>query len=185
MNSQLLTSNSQDGTTKGAKGAKHGSLGHGFFAIFAIVANFAVADAGQQLLDRVVARVGSSAITQTDVEAAVAFGIVNRGDAVRGLIDRRLMLAEVDRLPPPEPTKAEVMELVASMRATAGAGAAAVMKSTGADDKRLAELARDTLRIQSYVRQRFGSGPRAEEQRSRWLAEIRARGDVTVMSPQP
>ena len=31
----------------------------------------------QQLLDRVVARIGTTAITQTDVDAALAFGIVD------------------------------------------------------------------------------------------------------------
>ena len=145
----------------------------------------------QQLLDRVVARVGTSAITQTDVDAAVAFGVVEQKDAdgrdpVKQLIDRRLILAEVARFPPPEPSEAEVTALVATMRTVAGGGTAAVMKRTGVDDKRLAEIARDTLRIRSYLQQRFGSrGPRAEQQRTRWLTDLRARGDVTEISPRP
>ena len=153
--------------------------------VVAIGGSWVSISAQQQLLDRVVARVGSSAITQTDVDAAVTFGIVNRGDAVRQLIDRRLMLAEVDRFPPPEPGATEIKLLMETMRAKAGADTAAAMKRTGVNDDRLAELARDTLRIQSYMRQRFGSGPRTEEQTARWLTEIRARGDVTVMPPQP
>lgn len=149
-----------------------------FFAGFVVLS-------AQQVLDRVVARVGSSAITQTDVDAAVAFGIVDRADALRQLIDRRLMLAEVNRFPPPEPGATEIKLLMERMRAASGAETAAVMKRTGVNDDRLAELARDTLRIQGYVQQRFGNGPRAEEQRSRWLTEIRARGDVTLMNSQP
>ena len=77
------------------------------------------------------------------------------------------------------------MELVAKMRATAGANAAAVMKRTGVDDKRLTEIARDTLRIRDYLRQRFGTGPRADQQMAKWIVDLRARGDVTELSPRP
>jgi hypothetical protein len=53
------------------------------------------------------------------------------------------------------------------------------MKRTGADEKRLSEFARETLRIQAYLAQRFGSGVRAEQQRTQWLEGLRARGDVS------
>jgi hypothetical protein len=144
-----------------------------------------VSSSAQQVLDRVVARVGSSAITQTDVDAAAAFGIVDRADAVAQLIDRRLVLAEVDRFPPPEPSATEIKVLMEAMRAKAGAEAAAVMKSTGVNDDRLAEIARDTLRIQRYMQQRFGTSPRGEEQKAQWLADLRARGDVRIMGSRP
>ena len=62
---------------------------------------------------------------------------------------------------------------------------AAVMKSTGVNDDRLAEIARDTLRIQRYMQQRFGTSPRGEEQKSQWLADLRARGDVRIMGSRP
>ena len=173
-------------TTKGTKGTQNFWNG----VIFVIFVIFVVPAAAQQLLDHVVARVGTSAITQTDVEAAVAFGVVEQKDAdgrdaVKQLIDRRLILAEVSRFPPPEPSEAEVMALMATMRTTAGVGAAAVMKRTGVDDQRLAELARDTLRIRSYIQQRFGSGARGEQQLARWLSDIRARGDVTEINSRP
>lgn len=192
MNSQFPTPNAQRAlTTKGAKRSnttKVFILEEMFFAVFrsfAVFVVFVVPSDAQQLLDRVVARVGSSAITQTDVDASVTFGVVARADAVRQLIDRRLMLAEVDRFPPPEPGATEIKLLMEAMRAQAGADTAAAMKRTGVNDDRLAEIARDTLRLRSYVQQRFGDGPRAEEQRTRWLTEIRARGDVTLMSPLP
>ena len=150
------------------------------FACFAFFANFAVEATAQQLLDRVVARVGTSAITQTDVDAAVAFGVVDKaGDPLKQMIDRRLMLAEVVRIPPPEPAETAITELVATMKAAAGAQAASVMRRTGVDEKRLVEFARETLRIQAYLAQRFGSGPRADEQRTLWLDGLRMRGDVT------
>ncbi len=77
----------------------------------------------QQLLDRVVARVGTTAVTQTDVDAALAFGIVNKqaGEPVKQMIDRKLMLAEVEKFRPPEPAETAIAELVAKMKATAGA----------------------------------------------------------------
>jgi hypothetical protein len=156
------------------------------FAAFAIFAAFAVTTAAQQLLDRVVARVGTAAITQTDVEAAVAFGVVdkNAGDPVKLMIDRRLMLAEVNRFPPPEPDFRAIQALMVNMKAIAGPDVNAVMKRTGVDDNRLSELARETLRIQSYVLQRFGTTARSEEQRARWLNDLRARGDVAEV-PTP
>jgi len=170
MNVQRPTRNSQTGTV---------------WIVVAVFVTCVVSLSAQQVLDSVVARVGSSAITRTDVDAAVTFGIVGRTDAVRQLIDRRLMLAEVNRFPPPEPGATEIKLLMETMRAKAGADTAAAMKRTGVNDDRLAELARDTLRIQSYMRQRFGSSPRSEEQTTRWLTELRARGDVTIMPPQP
>jgi hypothetical protein len=145
--------------------------------------NFAVfvaSVAGQQQLDRVVARIGTAALTQTDVDAAVAFGIVDRqaGDPIKQMIERRLVIAEVNRFPPPEPGEMAINELVAKMKSTAGAQAAAVMKRTGVDEKRLAEFARETLRIQAYLAQRFG-GARSDQQRAQWLESLRDRGDVT------
>jgi hypothetical protein len=139
----------------------------------------------QQLLDRVVARVGPAAITQTDIDAAVAFGIVDpQGDPLKQMIDRRLMLAEVNRFPPPEPDMRAIQDLMARMKGNAGPQVNAVMKQTGVDDKRLSELARETLRIQSYVQQRFGTTGRAAEQMARWLNDLRARGDVAELPNQ-
>ena len=171
-------------TAKNAKSTKKNGWGVPFFACFAIFAVFAVDSTAQQVLDRVVARVGSAAITQTDVEAAVAFGIVDpkAGDPVKLMIDRRLMLAEVNRLPPPEPDMRAIQALMVNMKTAAGPDVNAVMKRTGVDDKRLSELARETLRIQSYVLKRFPTGPRSEEQRARWLNDLRARGDVAEVA---
>ena len=151
-----------------------------FFACFAIFASFAVKTTAQQLLDRVVARIGTAALTQTDVDAALAFGVIDRqaGDPVKQMIDRRLIIAEVNRFPPQEPGETAITEQVAKMKTTAGAQAAAVMKRTGVDEQRLAEFARETLRIQAYVAQRFG-GQRSDQQRTQWLDGLRARGDVT------
>jgi hypothetical protein len=173
-------------TAKNSKSAKSFGFQEFFFVIFGVFVLFVVTTAAQQLLDRVVARVGMAAITQTDVDAAVAFGVVDpkAGDPVKLMIDRRLMLAEVNRFPPPEPDFRAIQALMVNMKALAGSDVNAVMKRTGVDDNRLSELARETLRIQSYVQQRFGNSPRSEEQRTRWLNDLRARGDVAEV-PTP
>jgi hypothetical protein len=130
--------------------------------------------AAQQLLDRIVARVGATVITQTDVEAALALGIVEprpgedrTAAGTRQLIDRQLLLAEVARFPPMEPSAADVDALVARMRTRAGADFAALVKRTGLDEQRIRDLARDSLRIQAYLDQRFGAAAQASVQEAR------------------
>ena len=118
----------------------------------------------QQLLDRVVARVNGQPITLSDVIAAVALGLVpapstpNVVPAVTAqLVDRQLMLAEVARFAPPEPDAAAIGREVEALKSRAGARLAAVMDEAGLDEQRIHDLARDTLRIQGYLNQRFGA----------------------------
>jgi len=118
----------------------------------------------QQLLDRVVARVNGTAITLTDVRAALGLGMIEvRGDdrpeqaASAQLIDRELLLEEVARFPPPEPPPAAIEMEVATLKGYAGGRLPGLMQSTGLDDRRIRELARDTRRIQAYLDQRFGT----------------------------
>ena len=116
--------------------------------------------AAQQLLDRILARVGGHEITQTDVQAARGFGVVagpTDDVALEQMIDRRLLLVEVGRFPPPEPSEAAVAVELAREKMTAGAELQLLMESTGTDEARLRETARDTLRIEGYIDQRFGS----------------------------
>jgi hypothetical protein len=127
----------------------------------------------QQLLDRVVARVGGVVITQSDVEAAVGLGVVRPqggdrlADGTRQLIDRRLLLTEVARFPPAEPADVAVDRLVTEMKAHAGSGFEALRQRTGVDDQRIRQMARDTLRIQAYVDQRFGTTAQVSQQEAR------------------
>ena len=129
---------------------------------------------GQQLLDRIVARVGGVPITQTDVDAALALGVVEPepdqdrvASGERQLVDRQLLLVEVGRFPPPEPSSSAIDDLVATMRSRAGAELESVMKRTGLDEQRLRQLARDTLRIRTYIDQRFGTTAQAGTQEAR------------------
>jgi hypothetical protein len=116
--------------------------------------------AAQQLLDRILARVNGYEITLTDLQAARGLGVVSGAtddEALQRMIERQLMLIEVARFPPPEPADSAVAAVVARERTAAGAQLQQMMASTGTDEARIREMARDTLRIDAYVDQRFGT----------------------------
>jgi hypothetical protein len=118
----------------------------------------------QQILDRVLARVNGQAITLSDARAAIGLGLVrvSPGEdpitlAMEQSIERQLLLGEVARFSPPEPDAAAIArEKAVITRSPPGGDLEALMKSTGLDEERIAEMARDNLRIQAYLNQRFG-----------------------------
>ena len=118
---------------------------------------------GQLLLDRIVARVNGVVVTLTDVRAAVALGVLDlpadagEFDAIEPLVGRQLVLAEVERFALPEPAAGDVARETAALIARLGSRLAAVMESTGIDEARIRDIARDNLRIQGYLDQRFGT----------------------------
>lgn len=112
----------------------------------------------QQLLDRVLAVVEGTTITQSDVRAMRGVGVISgatEDESLAEAIDRQLLLYEVQRFPPPEPAAADVEREAARLRMAPGL--AALMRDTGLDDRRLQEMARETLRIRGYLEQRFGT----------------------------
>jgi hypothetical protein len=116
--------------------------------------------AAQQLLDRILARVSGNEITLTDLQAARGFGIVTGPTddaALQQMIERQLLLVEVARFPPPDPSETAITAGIARQRAAAGPRLQQLMESTGTDDARLRDFARDTLRIDAYIDQRFGT----------------------------
>ena len=141
----------------------------------------------QQLLERIVAHVDGTAITLTDLNAAIALGVVDAPSgsnrdalALERLIERQLVLAEVARCAPPEPLAAAVDREVATMTTRVGDRLAALMESTGIDESRIREMARDTLRIQAYATQRFGPAGLKSPEIAQWVRDLRARATVTV-----
>ena len=141
-----------------------------------------------ETIDRVLAVVAGQLITLTDVTAARDLGLQpadNAADPVRAvlskLIDRELILAEVDRYAPPEPTAEAVDREVERIRArfTSADGLASALARSGIDEKHLRETVRQDLRIRAYLDQRFAS---AQERRQTlmddWLTGLRRRGDV-------
>jgi hypothetical protein len=65
----------------------------------------------QELLDRTLALVGGQPITLSDARAATAFGLIDSDpstDATRQLVDRELVLREVNRYAPASPADTAV-----------------------------------------------------------------------------
>jgi hypothetical protein len=133
----------------------------------------AAAADGEEVIDRMLAVVAGDLIMLSDVMAAVEFGLVPRmsgPDLTRAvltqLIDRSLMLAEVDRYAPPEPGVAAVdreLQLVRDRFQSAEAFNRALARY-GIEDTHLRETLRANLRLRAYLEQRFTvAGPSEEE----------------------
>lgn len=117
----------------------------------------------EQLIERTVAIVGGAVITLSDVRTALALGLVEAsspaalGEGVTRLVERELMLHEVERFAPPEPAQAEMDGRLAAITARAGSAdaLAATLREGGFGPARLAQWVRDDLRIAAYLAQRF------------------------------
>ena len=132
-----------------------------------------VAPVRAEIIDRILAVVETSIVTQSDVMAAMRLGLQKAptaGDPVAAvldkLIERRLTLTEVDRYAPPEPAQAEIDLRIQQIRLSFPStdAFAAVLKQTGLDETQLRRYVRDDLRIDAYVRQRFGSAVQPSEE---------------------
>lgn len=150
--------------------------------------------ADADIIDRIMAVVGGQPITLSDVNAAIEFHLVEPPPgtadpleyAVERLIDRRLMLAEVDRFAPPEPDPIEITVRVDALERSAGSPAAfdKRLAITGLTRAQVRRHIRDDLRTATYLNQRFGTTANAAERdaaMAAWLAELRRRADVTVL----
>jgi hypothetical protein len=119
-----------------------------------------------ELIERTLAIVGGQPITLGDVRAAVALGLVEAGqapDPVPGatarLIDRELILREVQRYATPAPDATAVDARMAEIRRRFPDAAAfeRVLEVHGFGPERLRAWIRDDLRAQAYLAQRFAS----------------------------
>ncbi len=145
--------------------------------------------AAAEVVDRVLAVAAGELITLSDVRGAIELGLVDASggpDPVRAalsrLIERALMIDEVNRYAPPEPSAASVDARVAALRARfpdAAAFDAALMRS-GFDARRFREAVRENLRIQAYLTQRFAadSAERGQAAVAAWVAGLRRRAEV-------
>jgi hypothetical protein len=143
---------------------------------------------GSEVIDRVLAVAAGQLITLSDVTAARDLGLQtpgNAADPVRGilakLIDRELMLAEVERYGPPEPPADQVERELASVRARFASAAAfeAALARSGYDEKHLRETVRQELRLRAYLDQRFTStDSRRQALVDEWVSGLRRRGNI-------
>ena len=141
-----------------------------------------------ETIDRVLAVVAGQLITLTDVRAAIDLRLQTTDgapDPVRAvltkLIDRELILAEVDRYAPPEPTaeavNREVERVLARFESQAALDAA--MARSGIDEKHLRETLRQDLRMRAYLEQRFtAASDRRQSLVDDWLAGLRRRAEI-------
>jgi hypothetical protein len=142
-----------------------------------------------EVIDRVMAVAAGHVILLSDVQAAERFGFVDLQGAddrtrvvLTRLIDRALVLDEVNRYAPPEPDVADVDEGVRMVRerfANADAFAAAMVR-VGLDEAQIREVVRQNLRIRAYVDQRFGADTpeRAQAAVAEWVAGLRRRAEI-------
>ena len=137
--------------------------------------------------------VGGQPITLSDVNAALQFHLVEPpagtrdplGYALERLVDRSLVLTEVDRFQPPEPDPVEITIRVDELERRAGSAAAfeKALAVTGTTREQLRRSIRDDLRTVTYINQRFGANIAPGERDTAvaaWVAELRRRAEITM-----
>lgn len=147
------------------------------------------------VIERVLAIVAGDIILLSDVRAARELALVpvpETGDPDRAvlsaLIDRALMLDEVRRYAPPEPSAADVDRALQQVRERVSpTDYEAALARAGVSERQLREVLRQNLRIRAYVEQRFGSDApeRARLASDEWLAGLRRRGAVVDLYRAP
>jgi hypothetical protein len=147
--------------------------------------------AAAETLDRVLAVVAGQLIMLSDVNAVRELGIVNvrpdspdpTAEVLARLIDRELMLAEVDRYAPTEPNPATIDRDVAAVRDRFPSEKAFndVLTRSGYDLTHLHEIVRQNLRLRTYLDQRFATTDDQQRRQTMiddWLAGLRRRTPV-------
>lgn len=149
--------------------------------------------AAPEVIDRIMAVVAGQPVTLSDVNAALLFQLTPAPAGTRDplafaldrLIDRHLMLSEVDRFQPPEPAPVEINLRIQEIEQRMGAPAAfdRALAVTGTTREELRRHIRDDLRIATYLNQRFGANPDLAERATAiaaWVGELRRRAEITV-----
>jgi hypothetical protein len=141
-----------------------------------------------EIIDRVLAVVEGEIITQSDVDAAIALGLLDapassgagdpRDVVLQRLIERELTLREVRRYLPPEPSEVAVNAALGAIREpfdSPGEFGRALARY-GLDERQLTERVRDDLRIDAYLDERFASvaQPTGEEVSAYYFANLAA-----------
>ena len=133
-----------------------------------------------ETIDRVLAIAAGVVITLSDVHAARDFQLVpydRSGDPTREiltqLIERTLILGEVERYAPPEPDDAAVTRSLDEVRGRFASGEAfkLALARVGLEERHLREVVRQDLRIRSYLDQRFTIVPVGDEEVAAYYRE--------------
>jgi len=125
--------------------------------------------------------VDGAIIMQSDVTAALRLSMVPATSAadpipaaLDALIERRLILEEVDRYAPPDPADADIDRRVAETRTRAGARFDTVLLESGLSVEQVRRQIRDDLRIESYLQQRFGAMQPSDDEMAQYYREHQA-----------
>ena len=140
----------------------------------ALVVMLSAVSAPAEIIDRILAVVDGRLITLSDARGVVRMGLEaspSTGDPIRAtldvLIERHLMLTEVERYGPPEPPTSEIQAHVAGLRGrfVDARQFEAALAEAGMRVEEMEQYVRDSLRIESYLEQRFTASiqPRDEE----------------------
>lgn len=160
-------------------------------------AGVAAGSPAQEVIERVLAVASGKIIMLSDVRAAMDLGLVDTEgasdplrEALTRLIERALVLAEVDRYLPPEPSAADVDRRFESViaRFRSRPSLAAALARLGIDESQLRERLREDLRIQAYLDQRFvaGTSDRHRALVDEWVTGLRRRAEIVdLYRPQP
>jgi hypothetical protein len=131
-----------------------------------------------EIIDRILAVVNGALIMQSDVKIAVRLGLAPQStapDAVAvpldALIERRLVLEEVDRYAPPEPAETDIDRRLAEVRNRAGSAFDSILRDSGISVEQLRRQMRDDLRIDAYLVQRFGGMQPSEDEIQRYYRD--------------
>jgi hypothetical protein len=133
--------------------------------------------------------VGGQPITLADVRTARSLQLVTAtddGTATERLVDRTLILREVERYAPSEPDEAAIDRRVREIRDRLSAeDYNRVLAIGGFTEARLRAWVRDDLRIESYLNQRFApttaAGPSRTDLIADWVADLRRRTPVVEL----
>ena len=151
--------------------------------IFAIAAALVLPAgmAGAQIIDRILAVVDGVIIMQSDVTMAMRLGLVPArspadptAQTLDALIERRLILEEVDRYAPPDPADADVDRHLAGIRGRAGSRFDTILLESGISLDQLRRHVRDDLRLEAYLLQRFGAMQPTDDEIAQWYRDHQA-----------
>ena len=149
-------------------------------ALVALLLVARTAAGGVEIIDRVLAVAAGQLIMLSDVAAARELGLVSAGAApdptreiLSQLIDRALVLTEVERYAPPEPETADVDKALREVheRFASPEEFQSVLARVGVDERHLRESLRQNLRIRAYVDQRFTVAAPTEEELGRFYRD--------------
>lgn len=134
--------------------------------LVAIVCPSTSAGAAGEIIDRILAVVEGQLITLSDVRAVIRLGLETLpagGDPTRQmldkLIDRQLVLIEVERYAPPDPLPPAIDARLPAIRGKFKDALEfeTTLHQVGMTVDHLRRYIRDTLRIESYLQQRFNA----------------------------